>query len=79
MDQDHRGMQKESPRWTGSFSCARRISFARRMDIMEKLGEMERSSEPLVQEFLKDDQQEFHFSDEKEEKMPVGKNSKQEK
>jgi hypothetical protein len=25
------------------------------------LGEMERSSEPLVQEFLKDDQQEFIF------------------
>jgi ABC-type transporter Mla maintaining outer membrane lipid asymmetry ATPase subunit MlaF len=37
------------------------------------VGEMERSSEPLVQEFLKDDQQEFHFSDEKEEKMAVGK------
>jgi hypothetical protein len=30
-------MQKESPTWTGSFSCARRISFAKRMDIMEKL------------------------------------------
>jgi hypothetical protein len=25
------------------------------------LGEMERSSQPLVQEFLKDDQQEFIF------------------
>ena len=36
------------------------------------VGEMERSSEPLVQ-FLKDNQQEFHFSDEKEEKMAVGK------
>jgi hypothetical protein len=35
--------------------------------------EMERSSEPLVQEFLKDDQQESHFSEEKEEKMAVGK------
>jgi len=32
------------------------------------VGEMERSPEPLVQEFLKDDQQEFHFSNEKEEK-----------
>jgi hypothetical protein len=34
---------------------------------------MERSSEPLVQEFLNDDQQEFHFPDEKEENMAVGK------
>jgi phospholipid/cholesterol/gamma-HCH transport system ATP-binding protein len=36
-------------------------------------GEMERSSEPLVQEFLRDDQQDFHFSDEKEGKVPVRK------
>jgi hypothetical protein len=36
-------------------------------------GEMERSPEPLVQEFLRDDQQEFHFSDEEEETMAVGK------
>ena len=37
------------------------------------VGEMERSPEPLVREFLKDDQQEFHFSDEKEEQIAVGK------
>jgi ABC-type transporter Mla maintaining outer membrane lipid asymmetry ATPase subunit MlaF len=37
------------------------------------VGEMERSCEPLFQEFLKDDPQEFHLSDEKEEKMAVGK------
>lgn len=43
------------------------------------VGAMQRSSEPLVQEFLKDDQREFHFSDEKEEKLPVGENSKQKK
>jgi len=36
-------------------------------------GEMKRSSEPLVQEFLKDDQQEFHFSDDKEQTIPVAK------
>jgi hypothetical protein len=40
---------------------------------------MERSPEPLVQEFLRDDQQEFHFSDEEEETMALEKNSKQEK
>jgi ABC-type transporter Mla maintaining outer membrane lipid asymmetry ATPase subunit MlaF len=37
------------------------------------VGEMKRSPEPLVQEFLRDDQQEFHFSDEEEETMAVGK------
>jgi hypothetical protein len=36
-------------------------------------GEIERSPEPLVQELLTDDQQEFHFSDEEEETMAVGK------
>ena len=40
---------------------------------------MKRSSEPLVKEFLKDDQQEFHFSDEKGQNVPLEKNSKQEK
>jgi phospholipid/cholesterol/gamma-HCH transport system ATP-binding protein len=39
------------------------------------VGEMEGSSEPLVQAFLGDDQQEFHFADEKEEE----KNNKREK
>ncbi len=33
--------------------------------------EMERSSEPLIQEFLQDDQQEFHVSGGNEETMPV--------
>ena len=32
--------------------------------------EMKQSCEPLVQEFLKDDQQEFHFVDEKGQNMP---------
>jgi phospholipid/cholesterol/gamma-HCH transport system ATP-binding protein len=41
--------------------------------------EMKRSSEPLVQEFLKDDRHEFHFVNEKEEKMPAGKEQQAEK
>jgi phospholipid/cholesterol/gamma-HCH transport system ATP-binding protein len=33
------------------------------------VGEMERSSQPLIQEFLNDDQREFHLSNEKEKTM----------
>jgi hypothetical protein len=43
------------------------------------VGEMVRSSEPLVPEFLKDDQQEFHFPTKEKKKSPLAKNSKQER
>ena len=39
------------------------------------VGEMERSSEPLVQEFLKDDQQEFIFPTKKKKQWSSEKNS----
>jgi len=59
-------LRKDSPIMLSSWTIVRFFSTA-------PWGEMERSSEPLVQEFLKDDQHEFHFSEEKEEKMAVGK------
>jgi hypothetical protein len=40
---------------------------------------MERSPEPLVQEFVKDDQQEFIFPTKKKKQWPLERNSKQEK
>jgi ABC-type transporter Mla maintaining outer membrane lipid asymmetry ATPase subunit MlaF len=65
-------LRKDSPIMFSSWTIVRFFSTA-------PWGEMERSSEALVQEFLKDDQQEFIFPKKKKKKWPLEKNSKQEK
>ena len=65
-------LRKGSPIMFSSWTVVRFFSTA-------PWGEMVRSSEPLVPELPKDDQQEFHFPTKEKTKSPSAKNSKQER